>query len=202
MSDKLRESVSALMDGEVSELELRRVLTHADSAEVRERWRGYQLARGAISGDSLRFANVDLSSQVAAAVEAEAVPAGQRLSPWWKSLGGLAVAASVAAVVVVGGQGLQVNEQPAAVETVDSGTGAGRVYPASGQAVSGSRSGQVAVSAEFPASGVQRAAANVDADREAERRLHKYLLQHTERAALNNGQGMINFARVPEIEGE
>ena len=41
MSERLRESVSALMDGEAGELELRRLLTDSDELSVRSSWQSY-----------------------------------------------------------------------------------------------------------------------------------------------------------------
>ena len=46
------------------------------------------------------------------------------------------------------------------------------------------------------------AASRAAADQEAKNRLQKYMLRHTESAALNNGQGMISFARVASFELE
>lgn len=195
MSDRLRESVSALMDGEASELELRRLLAGADRQDIREPWRSFHVARGAMTNEDMRFARVDLSERVASVIDAEPGPSRAGLSPWWKSLGGLAVAASVAAVVVVGGKNLQGDStSQAQVAGVDA-TGS-RVYPAPAAVQA---RGQVAVSAEYPVSAMPTV---LDPDREAERRLQKYLLRHTERAAVNNGQGMISFARVNQLETE
>jgi len=45
-----------------------------------------------------------------------------------------------------------------------------------------------------------RATSQVVADLEAQKRLERYMLRHTERAALNNGQGMISYARIVSSE--
>lgn len=193
MNDRLRESVSALVDGEASELELRRMLGSTDSAEVRERWKAYQLTRGALAGDSLQFAHIDLSARVAAAIDAESVEAEESGSfAWRKSLAGLAVAATVAAVIVMGGQTLQMSGES---EAAIADSTKGRVYPAASASAPVVHDG--ALSADF--SGISPAAA-IDPDREAEDRLERFLLQHTERAAGSNGQGMISFARVPAAD--
>lgn len=102
----LGESLSAVMDGQADELELRRILAAAGSdAELRQRWSRYQLARDALHGTVVR-PQLDLASAVAAAIDAEdaaqpaaAAPAAARRSAGWK---GLAVAASVTLAVLAG----------------------------------------------------------------------------------------------------
>jgi sigma-E factor negative regulatory protein RseA len=70
----------------------------------------------------------------------------------------------------------------------------GRVYPAQ----SGPVMGNVPVSAQLSDLAVLRPA-SANPDELAQQRLQHYLLRHTERAALNNGQGLISFARVSEL---
>ncbi len=124
----LDESVSAVMDGEADELELRRVLaaTGEDPA-LRERWARYQLARDVMHRQAV-MPGLDLASAVSAAIAAEeqpaasAAPAGSR----WRQVGRLAVAASVTLAVLVGvrfynnqddsGLAPQLAQQPAAVQ--------------------------------------------------------------------------------------
>lgn len=196
MNDRLRESVSALVDGEASAMELRRVLANANSTDVRDRWRAYQLTRGALAGDSLQFAHIDLSVRVGEAIAGidldEVAPdTDSRGFAWRKSLGGVAVAATVAAVVVLAGQTLRLGDEQAVVADAAKG----RVYPSS--TLTGPAVNDGALSADF--SGIAPASA-IDPNREAERQLEKLLIQHTERAAANNGQGVISFARVPAVE--
>lgn len=101
----LDESVSAVMDGEADELELRRVLAAAgDDPQLRQRWARYQLARDVMHRQTVA-PGLDLAARVSAALEAEAetaaVPAAQS-ARWSLQLGRLAVAASVALAVLVG----------------------------------------------------------------------------------------------------
>ena len=54
MSERLQESISALMDGETDELELRRILKHDSgdgTALVRETWRRYHRISQALQPD-------------------------------------------------------------------------------------------------------------------------------------------------------
>lgn len=100
----LNEAVSAAMDGEAAELELRRLLAAPDeeAAEVRRRWARYQLARDVMHGQPVS-PGLDLASAVSAAIAAEtAQPAAQRESRRGLRIGRFAVAASVALAVLAG----------------------------------------------------------------------------------------------------
>jgi sigma-E factor negative regulatory protein RseA len=198
MSDRLRESVSALFDGEGDELELRRLLASEQYGEVRSTWRAYHLQRDSLTGADTRFAHIDISARVQAALVDDAVPArvgaGAR---WWRPLASVAVAASVAAVVVISTRGFDTAQPGAAVAQTQS-PAAGRVYPAQ----AGPALGNVAVSAQLSDLPASQAPLSLSPDELAQRRLQHYLLRHTERAALNNGQGMISFARVSQLDAE
>lgn len=203
MSDRLRESVSALVDGEADELELRRLLASAHQEEVRTAWRDFHLHRDSVAGVDMRFARFDISGRVQAALLEEKMPAiGTR---WWRPLTSVAVAASVAAVVAVGIRG--VNTAPgsalpgmggAEVAQMPASPASGRVYPAQ----PGTALGNVAVSAQLSDLPASLQPVSVNPDELAQQRLQRYLLRHTERAALTNGQGLINFVRVSQLEPE
>jgi sigma-E factor negative regulatory protein RseA len=102
----LDQSVSAVMDGEADELELRRVLAAAgEDAAVRERWSRYQLARAVMHKQTV-VPGLDLASAVSAAIAAEESPAVAPAVPaarsGWARFGRVAVAASVTLAVLVG----------------------------------------------------------------------------------------------------
>lgn len=199
MSDRLRESVSALVDGEADELELRRLLA-SDDEVVRTAWRDFHVVRDSISGVDMRFAQFDISQRVQAALAGEIISAPSLTARWWRPVASFAVAASVATVVAVGARhfnsdigGEAIAQTPTVSPVVASSTAAGRVYPAPMQPVVGN----VPVSATMT-SPLQPV--SLDPDQLAQQRLQQYLLRHSERAALNNGQGVITFARVPQLD--
>ena len=99
MSKDIRESLSALMDGEASELELRRLLRE-DSGEVSELWSRFHRQRSALHNER-EFASMDVSAGVRAALADELPHRQSALGQWRRPLGGLAVAASVAIIVAV-----------------------------------------------------------------------------------------------------
>ena len=101
VTDAVRESMSAVMDGEGTELDLARVLKEVEeNPEARAYWARLQRNRGALRTGQAE-PNIDVSSAVREALEAPAA-GSRRVGP----LGSLAVAASVTFAVVFGGQSL------------------------------------------------------------------------------------------------
>ena len=237
MSDKLRESVSALMDGEADQLELRRLLSDDNRDAVDEIWSRYQLSRDAMQGNmqSSAFKQMDISSRVSDAIHRELaadaeqdVAAASTGEPWWRPAAGFAVAASVAAGMVFSVQTVNLangvpgieapageSSQSVALAASQPSLTSGRVFPVTGGGVQVASSTlqptlaptyravqplaeQAAVSEADKAMQASRAAA----DLEIRKKLNSYMLRHTEQAALNNGQGMISFARVASFEEE
>lgn len=124
MTDRSIESVSALMDGEVADFELRRTLERVvEDDEAGERWRRYHVARSVMKGDSEGVLNIDISASVMAAIEDEPSLSGTQKQVnseketsrahelFWKPLTSMAVAASVTAVVILGVQNFNGPEQ-------------------------------------------------------------------------------------------
>jgi sigma-E factor negative regulatory protein RseA len=123
MSEQLKESLSAVMDGEADEFEIRRVLNEtAGDAELRGVWERYHLARSVIRGEGRMidagklgrglWAEIDASEASPVDVAAAVLDAqvGSRISrvTWGQRIAGVAVAAGVAAAVVVGFGGSEV----------------------------------------------------------------------------------------------
>ena len=191
------QSLSALMDGEARDLELRRVLRHLESAghegadtlsadALRATWHRLHLARHALHGEET-FANVSLLAGVRAAVDADPAQRPGAMRGWLRAAGRCAVAASVAALVLVvrpGGDAPSIARvAPLPVEVANT-------------------VGAVPVQASYGTRDVPTLRpADRDAYRElARQRLRRYSQEHAEHASLNTPQGMLPFARVPVIE--
>lgn len=193
MKDTDREALSALMDGEAGELELRRILNSEDES-LRAEWsalhRGQQLRKEGV----VPFADMDISARVMAAIDEEPAVSG---SSWRQTLAGLAVAAGVAAVVVFAGNGQFTGSAAPelASNTMAASPNSGRVYPA--QMGAAGTNGGVPVSAQGGAMPTMN-----ESDAEARKRFDELLRKHTERASLNNGQGFVSYARVVSQESE
>jgi len=188
------------MDDEANEMEIERVLSLAgEDVELRDTWQRYNLARQSLRGDEIPPAAWDISDRVRSALAEEDVGAavagaglGQRLL---RPLTSLAVAASVAATVIIGGQQL-------------AQVGSGPTYePQGGVATNPSPVGMVnTVSATtVPASygaralPVLRPATRTAYADLARRRANRFMQEHAEQAALNSPQGLMPFARVRDI---
>lgn len=118
--ESLKQSLSALMDGEASELELRRLLQKTDNPEVRDTWSRYQVASRAMQSEASGYAGIDLSASIAemiaeepelkATTEKPVSANDSRFGSFVSNLGRVAVAASVAVVAVFVVDGYQQEE--------------------------------------------------------------------------------------------
>jgi sigma-E factor negative regulatory protein RseA len=209
MKNRIRESLSALCDGECDELELRRVLNHVENdAEFREQWANFHLIGAAMRGESVD--TVDLSKGIMQAIDGEPmdeVPGAEQASastsaaapdvetsdatqpkasvlPGWMVSG--AVAASVTMAVLLGARVLSVP---------DVTVGSADMTLAKAEAVQ-------SVPAVMPQSSV--AAASVAADTqmsaaelaEAQERLKQYVLEHEDQAFGMETHQAVPYARV------
>ncbi|WNK21490.1 RseA family anti-sigma factor [Halomonas piscis] len=114
MSQDTREALSALMDGEGDELELRRVLkTLPEDTGAADAWRRYHLARSLMQRDHGVDTSADLSAGVMARLQDEPVPVAEaptaaapaaRASSRVSLMRGAGVAAAVSLMVITGVQ--------------------------------------------------------------------------------------------------
>ncbi|MBD3649561.1 MAG: hypothetical protein HUJ31_19375 [Pseudomonadales bacterium] len=112
MTDKLKESLSALLDGEASEIELHQLLRQFDKDEsLKGSWMLYQQIRGVVRGDAVLSGeqHMTLHERISHAISTEVFPEleeddAMARFPWFKSAAGLAVAASLVGAVFVGVQ--------------------------------------------------------------------------------------------------
>ena len=203
MNDSVHESLSVLMDGEASELEMRRVVLASESRTVRDAWSRLHTARAVLRGDAKVLAPDGLGERIICALNEEQRPGRVALIEWLRPLSGLAVAASVAVITVLGMRGF------------DAMTGAGLVSPEVA-VVANQQSetvGRVYQSGQFR--GIRNQAAyahsgdlsvDVSSSRElspgviaARQRLQDYMFKHAEFSSLNSSRGMMPFARVAVI---
>ncbi len=183
MSEKLRESLSAIVDGEADEFELRRVLDEVDkSPELRAAWERYHLVGAVLRSEHTELdgrlrervhAALELEDNAEAAVpepatRAQETPRPSRLGRW----SGVAVAATVALAVVVGLSGGEDNTLTPQVAVVEP--------------------------AAAPPSAAQPTPAGQD---EATRRLQAaYMLHHAQQVGMNQ-PGVAAFAKMVTYQG-
>ncbi|MFC3283676.1 sigma-E factor negative regulatory protein [Litchfieldella rifensis] len=109
MNQNARESLSALMDNEGDELELRRVLKALDeSPDNAEAWRRYHLVRSLMRHDPDIDVGTDLSAGIMARLQDEPLPEMEKVSikrqGAFSFAGSAAIAAAVSLMVITGVQ--------------------------------------------------------------------------------------------------
>lgn len=190
------ESLSALMDGEAQELEVRRTLDAiAGDASLRDRWQRHHLARDALHGQFASDTEIDVSRGVL-----EALETGKPMSrnPLWS----MAVAASVTLAVVMGGQQLLLPSTAGSPAPVVSELG-GAVVPVLGaqpvQASLGSK--PLSGLAQQPVA-AQESSHNIAVvyDRLARDRYRALSGRHAAAAAYSHPAPYISYVRVPESQ--
>jgi len=195
--EALQESLSALMDNEADELELRRVLSASEDAQLRSTWARYQVARAVMHKDLL-VPNLDIASAVSKALADEAAPVVapvEAVAGRWRGLGRLAVAASVTLAVlagvrlynqdeVMGTQLAQNNVQPTLPMPQVQGAALLAGYTESSE----------------PVSAQQSKASTPSQLNWHEQRLPGYLRQHAQQAAMSTSDGVLPYARAASLE--
>ncbi|MCU7649721.1 sigma-E factor negative regulatory protein [Pseudomonas piscis] len=190
--EALQESLSAVMDNEADELELRRVLNAIDEVETRETWARYQIARAAMHKELL-LPRLDIAAAVSAALADEAVPAKGSRGPW-RSLGRLAVAASVT-VAVLAGVRLYNHDEIAGVELAQQAGQPTLVAPqVKGPAVLAGYNENSEATGPM-ANGVLQGQPGWH-----DQRLPSYLRQHAQQAALKGTESALPYARAASLE--
>lgn len=204
-NQSLQESLSALMDNEADELEVRRVLQASENdSATRSTWSRYQLARAIMHKEPWQ-PEVDLSAGIAAIIANEPAPVvEERKSPrLWQNLSRVAVAASVTLAVLVG---VNVFNQdgssadPAMVADLPAAAAAPvAVSPLPAQAHQGG-----AVLAGFSQPQVNGEAT---ADQKApsawqEQRIGTYMRQHAEHSSRFEAPQLIPYARAASLENQ
>jgi sigma-E factor negative regulatory protein RseA len=192
--ETLQESLSAVMDNEADELELRRVLAASDDAELRATWSRYQIAR-AVMHKELLEPRLDIAAAVSAALADEAVPArASKLSGSWRTVSRLAVAASVTLAVLAG---VRLYNQ-------DELTGTQLAQQAAQPTLSAPQVSGPAMLAGFNTADTESAPAlsAVAEDQPGwhEQRLPTYLRQHAQQAAMRANESALPYARAASLE--
>lgn len=133
-----RQTISAMVDGEASEWELRKVLQQSkDKDSIREEWATYQTLGAILRNEENRSTDslVDISGSIMSEIEGE--QAYSKTGYFKRTLSQTAIAASVAVVALVGIQQYQVAQNDTgaagtlADTTVQDESGAA-VYPPAG----------------------------------------------------------------------
>ncbi|MFV8781786.1 sigma-E factor negative regulatory protein [Microbulbifer sp. SA54] len=216
---RLNESLSALMDGEASELEIQRLLKESSagsgSDDLGLRWSRYQLAASVMRGEQVAPVDLGLAARISAAIDDEplhnvqpdvaANDVGAR-SRWWRPLSRGAVAATVAFAAVLGVQQMQQPattgigvelaaevERPAQQPVQSVPRPSGFYVPALNTR---SVSTMPLVTPEQRGVGQQSVPVQLVPSADLMRHLNRVMVEHSEQAAQMGSQGMVPFARA------
>jgi sigma-E factor negative regulatory protein RseA len=190
--ESLQESLSAVMDNEADQLELRRVIAATAEGDVRAIWSRYQVAR-AVMHKELLDPRLDIASAVSAAIAEEKLPG--KVSTAWRNVGRLAVAASVTVAVLAG---VRLYNQD---EVTGAQLAAQQVQPS--QVTVPQQAGGGAVLAGFSANGAQAetpVAAQGEQAAGHDQRVTEYLRQHAQQSTPNGVEGPLPYARAASLE--
>jgi sigma-E factor negative regulatory protein RseA len=196
----MRASLSALMDDEANELEVERLLSRLQAEPgIRETWQRYNQIRNAVHGDVIAHQSWDISAGVQRAISESQCTSDAAFTRFkqriLRPLISVAVAASVTATVVIGGQEL------AQIEAADPYSSSPSLAAGASPVGMLNSLGAMPMQASFGTQPVPvlRPALRTAYQDLAQQRQRRYMQQHAEQAALNSPQRLVPFARVPEI---
>jgi sigma-E factor negative regulatory protein RseA len=174
-----KEWLSALADGELQGEELTRGLDALrDDPALQGSWRAYHLLRDGVSSNLNREVAPQLHQRISAALEAEPTvlaPRPRRHS-WFKQAAGVAIAASVTGVAIIGVQRMN---------SVDSGVAV--------QLLAQQDSEYIRIAPTLVADGEKQDKANREL-------LDRYLVNHNEYSANSGIQGVLPYVRIVGYE--
>ncbi len=212
--EQLRESLSALIDGEANEFEMHRVLDRlGEDDELRETALGYQRIGQTIRHEQNAFSGIDLTASISAAIADEPTPqvnqdrqtVSAKKTGWVANLSRLAVAASVAAATVIGVQTWNVANRSDADNGSELAAITTPVTVPSGTLPSADMFGARGLQAGFGTTQTSMTPEQMNrargyADQVAQSRFRAYMLEHAEQVTARNGQGVMPFVRAASFE--
>ena len=182
MDDRLRETLSAMMDDEADELAVRRLLSHGSQDEVREQWQRWQQVRGLLHSHHSPADGIDVSGAVREVLDGRPRRASDHavaeLKPvvrWqWPAV------AMVAMALLVGfGAG-------AGWESVDATTGT---------SVAATQTPDLSAAPAVDEIALQ------GLDQEQWEQMSRYLLEHAQHNSVGAGRGSVGYARLVSATG-
>ena len=196
MSEKLHEQISAMMDGELDDGEARLLIRRFEKdPELKAVWDRYQRCGHLMSvseGSDQRSVMVGrgfVNSVMDAIQKEDTIPVpASRWRDWLRPVAGLAVAAGVATVALVGLQGGQFGDQPESIEVVPGTAADASPWPSSARFAPASAGTRLGIDDPDPL-----------------QRLNSYRVNHTDSAAglrrLDSDEDADDQEPVPDSEG-
>ena len=202
VTEQAKESISVLMDEEISEIELHRLLRQfGEDSSLKESWISYQQMRAVMRREYLLsiHRHVELHNRISAAIESDETvftPSSGSRKPlqWRKPAAGFAVAASIVAAVLVG---FNSTRQPSlqASSAQESSAQQSSIQQSSIQQSSASVVQETGSAPVQPAFLADSELHELDPDRQ--RRLRQYLNQHERNVRMNSNTRTVTYKRPP-----
>lgn len=200
MTDKLKESLSALIDGEASEIEVHRLLREMGTNHtLKPSWQAWMQARAVLQGESSLPAarHIELHERISVAIEAEETFAsgGKRIATpraFTKPMAGMAVAASLVVAVMLGVYMQQPGDNEAVTSPRAASNGPSQVINAEPVALGQTMPPvQQSIQRNPMDDGQQQDLRELNAEQQAE--LRAYLNAHDRMARMNPNARMVIF---------
>lgn len=193
MDDRLKETLSAMMDDQADELSVRRLLSKAGHSDLRCQWQRWQQVRDILREDHVPGEAVDVSAQVRASLfgepAAQQAPTGPEAKPgvqvsWrWSAVAMVALSLAVGFGLGAGWYSESVSPDVAAAGSV--------AVPDPVAAEMASQDGGLDVP-EVALQGL---------DDEQWEHLSRYLLEHAQHNSVGAGRGSVGYARLASVSG-
>lgn len=224
-SSTLKESISALVDGESNDLDLQRVLKAMDSDdEARESWSNYHAIGAVMRSEQNLDMSIDLSASISQAI-ADETPEGISntssgmsrfgMNRVWGGLGKTAIAATVAFGAVFSVQQYSNNVEGNSAVVAESAPSVngdstnGAVVP-QGFELPPLTARTVSTNTFTPKSNLPRSSIKfvpqgtvvLNSNREFQEQINRLMYKHAEQNSSSGAMGVIPFARVSELNEE
>lgn len=210
--DAVKESLSALLDDEHKEIDLRRVLKEKDDAVVNQSWASYTLTRQVMQKEVSARCDAGFAAAVSAAIAEEPLPASssQRQNIAQSLTGKVAVAACFTLAVLIGvDQWAPVDQEQAQDSVVaDAPAEPAAIVPSGFELPPlNARTVSNTVGADYALPVQPSALQSVKAQEmvlspELQQELSRLMFKHAENASANGGLSITPFTRVGTVKTE
>lgn len=211
-NDAVNESLSALLDGEHGELDLRRVLKAAEGdAAVAKKWSSYQLTREALHRDIDRRCGSDFLAGIQDAISEEPAPqVSVNTSAWQRYASKTAIAACFTFVFLIGASQWSqnsgtnqsdtlVSENTPSFEPMAVVPDGFELLPVNARAVSSEANGVKAMNTLSSVGEMNSDPARLKEFRVSPEQLallERMMIKHADSSAANGGLGVMPYTRV------
>ena len=194
MTDKIRESLSALYDGQADELEARRALNEAaHDPALADQWQRYSMIGDMLRQQGSGQADIDLSGSIMHKIENKAVEVQPDTTHWSRKwFAQAAVAAGVAFTLLIG---LNATQDAATVSPQLAEQTQIQLAPSAA-------ANPLALQASTIARPAEQSPAVQAIQAQLQKEIQAYMIRHAEHAAANGQQGLLPLARVMDNDQE